>query len=201
MIGAGLMRDTPIVRIMTTDPVTIGPADSVATARALFESRGIHHLPVVDYGKLIGIVSSADLLKLYLLDEQVSLSAQASVEQIMELRPMTLESSATLRDAAERLQAGSFHALLIIDANRTLVGIVTSGDLIDALLKSLPVGDGSIIEAPQHDLSDLTEDNSKLREVCIAAELYVRSGHGEHEHSVLIKCLADVRRAGKNVAV
>ena len=56
------MRDTPIVRIMTADPITIEPTNSVADARAIFDTRKIHHLPVVDDGKLVGIVSSADLL-------------------------------------------------------------------------------------------------------------------------------------------
>jgi CBS domain-containing protein len=195
------MRDTPIDRIMTTDPVIIGPGDSAAKARNLLETSAIHHLPVVDNGRLVGMVSSADLLKLYVLDEDVALATLATVSQIMELDPVVLSAAATLRDAAEKLMKGGFHALPVVDADRSLVGIVTSVDLIDALLKSLPVGDGSIIEAPAHRLSDLMEDNRLLRQVCKAAELYVRSGHGEHEHSVLIKCLDDVGRRTATVDV
>lgn len=195
------MRDAPIDRIMTTDPMTVGPGDTAAKARQLLESAGIHHLPVVDNGKLVGIVSSADFLKLYMLDEQATLSARATVSQIMELRPSVLTRNARLRDAAEQLVAGGFHALPVVDAKHCLVGIVTSGDLIDALLKSLPQGDGSIIETPEHDLADVIENNRKLRQACDAAELYVRSGHAEHEHSVLIKCLAAVRRAKEAVAL
>lgn len=193
------MRDTPIVRIMTADPITIGSTDSVADARAIFESRNIHHLPVVDKDKLVGIVSSADLLKLFLVDERADLMQSAKVRQIMEVAPVTLGSSATLRDAAEKLQIGSFHALLVIDEERALVGIVTSGDLIDALLKSLPVGDGSIIEAPEQGLSEIIEDNQKLNAVYQAAELYIRSGQSEREHSVLVKRLADVRNSKRDV--
>lgn len=195
------MRDTPIDRIMTTDPVIIGPGDSAAKARKLFKTSAIHHLPVVDSGKLVGMVSSADLLKLYVLDDDVALATLATVSQIMELNPVVLTTTATLRDAAEKLMKGGFHALPVVDADRSLVGIVTSVDLIDALLKSLPVGDGSIIEAPAQSLSDLMEDNRLLRQVCKAAELYLRSGHGEHEHSVLIKCLDDVGRRTEAVDV
>lgn len=195
------MRDTPITRIMTSDPLTIAPTDSVAAARAIFESQNIHHLPVVDDGKLVGILSSADLLKLFMLDDQTALSANACVAQIMEVCPVTLDAGATLRQAAEKLQAGRFHALLVIDEQRRLVGIVTSGDLIDALLKSLPVGDGSIIDVPEHSLSDLIEDNQKLRKVYEAAELYIRSGHGEREHSVLVKRLGDIDSPGRGVAL
>lgn len=193
------MRDTPIVRIMTTDPITIGSTDSVADARALFESRDIHHLPVVDDGKLVGIVSSADLLKLFLVDKKTDLLANVRVCQIMEVCPVTLDARATLREAAQKLQVGSFHALLVIDESATLVGIVTSGDLMEALLKSLPAGDGSIIDAPEQSLSELIEDNQKLKAVCQAAELYIRSGHGEREHSVLVKRLADARSNKRDV--
>jgi len=195
------MRDTPIDRIMTTDPVMIGPGESAAKARELLATSAIHHLPVVDNGKLVGIVSSADLLKLYVLDEKVALSALATVSQIMELNLVVLTTTATLRDAAEKLMKGGFHALPVVDADHNLAGIVTSVDLIDALLKSLPVGDGSIIEAPEHSLSDLIEYNRLLQQVREAADLYIRSGHGEHEHSVLIKCLADVRRHKESVDV
>lgn len=195
------MRDTPISRIMTTDPITIGPDESAAAARTLFETRHIHHLPVVDDGKLVGIVSSADLLKLFLLDEQTALSANARVGQIMEVCPVTLDARATLREAAEKLRGGQFHALLVIDEERTLVGIVTSGDLIDSLLKSLPVGDGSIIEAPEQSLSELIDNNTRLKKVYDAAELYIRSGHGEREHSVLVKRLADIRSTSRKVAL
>ncbi|MGI9238427.1 MAG: CBS domain-containing protein [Woeseiaceae bacterium] len=186
---------------MTTDPLAIGPENSVADARTLFETRNIHHLPVVDDGKLVGIVSSADLLKLFLLDEQTDFSANARVRQIMEVCPMTLDSRATLREAAEKLKVGRFHALLVIDEQRRLVGIVTSGDLIDSLLKSLPIGDGSIIEAPEQNLSELIDNNTRLKKVYEAAERYVRSGHGEREHSVLVKRLADVRSSSRKVAL
>lgn len=195
------MRDTPIDRIMTAEPTTIGPNESATTARKTMEAEGIHHLPVVDNGKLVGIVSSADLLKLYMLDGQTTLSANATVEQIMEVSPVVIATSAKLRDAAEKLLVGGYHALPVVDPDRALVGIVSSGDLIDALVKSLPVGDGSIIEAPEQNLSDLIEQNRKLRRACEAAELYVRSGHAEHEHSVLIKCLADVKHTEESVAL
>ena len=77
---------------------------------------------------------------------------------------------------------------------------MTSADLIEALLHALPVGDGSIIEEPEQSLAALLEDNRKLRKVYEAAELYIRSGHGEREHSVLVKRLADIRSSDRKVA-
>lgn len=204
--------------VQSSDPATV--------AKELLESGHMHHLPVVHDDKLVGIVSSMDLLKIYLLDDGRVPIFEAKVRQIMQANPIVLESGANLRDAAEILSVGGFHALPVVDPDRTLVGIVTSSDLIEHLLRQLPSGDGSIRTRPiaestfRMNGSDITtilreaeqaanrggddsklaqallylrERNRLLKDVCRAAELYIRSGHGEHEHSVLVKRLGDLR--------
>lgn len=140
------MRDESIDQIMTPDPVVIGHEESVAVARKLFALKKIHHLPVVDEGKLVGILSSSDLHKLYLLQDHATATRSTTVGQIMHGRPVVIDISANLRDAAEILYGSGFHALPVVQGDREIVGIVTSSDLIDALLKTLPDGDGSTIE-------------------------------------------------------
>lgn len=133
------MRDLPIDRIMTSDPATVRPQDTAAEARRLLESNAINHLPVVEGQRLVGIVSSSDLLKLYLLDDKLPIFASTTVAQIMETKVIVVDRKATIRDAAEKLSMGSFHALPVVDRKRHLLGIVTSSDLIGALLEELPV--------------------------------------------------------------
>jgi CBS domain-containing protein len=133
------MRDTPIDRIMTPDPATVGPQDSVARARRLLNSNVIHHLPVVEGGRLVGMVSSSDLLKLHLFDDKLAIFARATVDQIMESNLIVIHENASLQDAAEKLAMGNFHALPVVNNRRQLVGIVTSSDLIENLLDRLPV--------------------------------------------------------------
>lgn len=219
------MRDLPINRIMSTEPATIGPDEPASAARDILAAGNIHHLPVVDDGLLVGIVSTSDLLKLFLLDDA---SPGAAIRHIMETEPVVLESSANLRDAAVKLSVGGFHALPVVEPDRTLVGIVTSSDLIEHLLKQISRDDGSIraaptsasrhgrvtdvdirtaLEAAEAAIEAAGDDalprvllflhgrNRQLMQVYQAAELYIRSGHGEHEHSVLIKRLADARGA------
>ncbi len=132
------MRDTPIEQVMTPDPATISPQSSAAEARRLLDSNVIHHLPVVEGQRLVGIVSSSDLLKLYLLDDKLAIFEQATVDQIMETNLIVLDRRATLLEAVEKLSMGSFHALPIVDKKRRLVGIVTSSDLIGELLTEPP---------------------------------------------------------------
>lgn len=222
------MRDIAINRIMTTDPVTVGPNVSVAVARELLELNGIHHLPVVEDGVLVGILSSSDLLKLHVLRRRKQALEAITVSQVMEADPVTLDVFADLIDVATKLSEGGFHALPVVEADNVLVGIVTSTDLINHLLRQVPRGDESVrvrvepepgaratdatltaslriakesLRSGKDDpiaasLMHLTEENRMLKEVSKAAELYMRSGHGEHEHSVLIKSLADLQRLG-----
>ena len=136
------MRDISIEQIMTPDPATISPQSSAAEARRLLESNFINHLPVVEGDRLVGIVSSADLLKLHLLDDRLAIFTRATVDQIMETNLVVLNKRATLREAAEKLSMGSFHALPVVNKKRRLVGIVTSSDLIGELVKHLPDGSG-----------------------------------------------------------
>jgi CBS domain-containing protein len=59
----------PVEKLMTAHVVTCRPADSVETALAAMTMAKIRHLPVVDAGKLVGIVSIGDLVK-HRLDEK-----------------------------------------------------------------------------------------------------------------------------------
>jgi len=212
------MRDILVSRIMTTVPTAIGPDDTLEKARELLESGSIHHLPVVVDSKLVGIVSSSDILK----GGYASDTSSTKIKQIMERDPVVLDSMANLRVAAVKLSTGGFHALPVIDPDRTLVGIVTSSDLIDHLLHQIPRNDGSIhpheaahtvtAQPSEKDISTVLEiaereresklgqvllyyqeRNKLLQKACRAAEIFLRSGEGEHEHSVLVKSLADVR--------
>ena len=131
------MRDIPIDLVMTPDPATVSPQSSAAEARRLLDSNVINHLPVVEDGRLVGILSSSDFLKLYLLDAEMSFCTNATVSQIMVSKVIVVDEAATLRDAAEKLSIGGFHALPVVNGKKRLVGMVTSSDLIGELVSRL----------------------------------------------------------------
>ena len=131
------MHDIAIDKVMTSDPATVSPQSSAAEARRLLDSNVIHHLPVVEGDRLVGIVSSSDLLKLHLLDDKLALFTRATVDQIMETNVTVLGKNSTLREAVEKLSMGNFHALPVVDRKRRLLGIVTSTDLMNELMLRL----------------------------------------------------------------
>ncbi|NHZ71070.1 MAG: CBS domain-containing protein [Proteobacteria bacterium] len=62
-------RDTKISEIMTPDPVTVSPTDSVTDCMQLMTDRRIRHLPVVDEGALVGVISIGDVVR-HVIDGQ-----------------------------------------------------------------------------------------------------------------------------------
>ncbi|MEM7612276.1 MAG: CBS domain-containing protein [Pseudomonadota bacterium] len=189
------MHNESIHRVMTESPSTVGPEQTLGQVRKLFDAHNIHHLPVVDDGKLVGIVSASDFLKLQLIMNHEIHVDRVLVHQIMQAEPTTLQPDATLRDAAERLLAGHFHALPVVDAG-AVIGIVTTSDLAQYLLHHLPRGDGSLTPQPAA-ATDTNDDLAKMKAACHAAERYIQSGHAEHEHMVLVQRLNALRRDTK----
>lgn len=57
VVGAGRALSTSIVACMTPDPVTVHPKDSIAAAIRQMEDGGYRHLPVVNDGKPVGVLS------------------------------------------------------------------------------------------------------------------------------------------------
>jgi len=62
-------RTLPVAEIMTGDVVTVGPDGTIDDCMALMTDHRIRHLPVVDHGRVVGLVSIGDVVKAQ-LDEQ-----------------------------------------------------------------------------------------------------------------------------------
>ena len=66
VVAAGLDADaTPVREIMTADPDTLSPNDTASDAIRMMRSRNYRHLPVVESGRVVGMVSVRDLYAVY----------------------------------------------------------------------------------------------------------------------------------------
>ncbi|PZA08452.1 MULTISPECIES: CBS domain-containing protein [unclassified Meiothermus] len=68
-------RETPVREVMTTDLVTVSPEATVGECMALMTERRIRHLPVMEGGRLVGVISIGDVVKA-IMTEQEFLIAQ-----------------------------------------------------------------------------------------------------------------------------
>ena len=56
-------KQTPVSQVMTGNPVTITPDDRLEGCMAMMAGRGFRHLPVLDAGKVVGVISIGDVVK------------------------------------------------------------------------------------------------------------------------------------------
>lgn len=61
--------DTRVQEIMTSSPITVTPEDTVEECMRIMTQRHVRHLPVLEKGKLVGIVSIGDLVKAIISDQ------------------------------------------------------------------------------------------------------------------------------------
>ncbi len=139
------MRATePVLRIMTESVVVIDVGYKVTEALDCFLQYPIHHLPVVRDGRLAGMLSSSDLVQLkFLIPASVSdrgayLNEKFTVEALMSSPAFSLLADVSVGDAAEKLIDAGVHAAPVVDESDQVLGIVTTTDIMHALLHGPP---------------------------------------------------------------
>jgi acetoin utilization protein AcuB len=137
-----MMRElTHVSAIMTKDIIAITRSDDLQRAEMLFKRHHIKHIPVVSGETVIGMLSYSDLLKIsyaYVSDDEHHVDTVVynmfTIEQVMTKDIVTITSETTIKEAAEILAKGEFHALPVVE-DGDLVGIVTTTDLLNYFIK------------------------------------------------------------------
>lgn len=127
------MKTTTVAHVMTPDPICITSKITIADAHAMMSERGFRHLPVVDDGKLVGILSTTDIGRLAV---DVPELMNKPVGTLMTENPQTIESTQPIELAAATLAMRKINCLPVTSGGE-LVGIVTTYDLLDALARRL----------------------------------------------------------------
>jgi CBS domain-containing protein len=120
------MMNEHLSSIMTTRLLTVRPMDSLNTVREILVKNRIHHVPVVEGKKLVGLVTTYDLFKLSYHPDELD---EIKVRDVMTTKLATLEPHDKVGTAAELFLEHLFHAVPIVK-DGVLVGIVTSFDVI-----------------------------------------------------------------------
>ena len=65
-------KQTPVAQIMTANPVKVKPSDELEGCMAMMAERGFRHLPVLDAGKVVGVISIGDVVKNIIRDLELN---------------------------------------------------------------------------------------------------------------------------------
>jgi len=130
------MKQELVSEWMTRDVISIRPEISLTEAHNLMKEKHIRRLPVVDHGKVVGMVTLGDvrgagpsMASSLSVWEVHDLLAKLKVDKIMTRHPTTIDQDASIGEAAKVMLESKFSGLPVVDQEGRLVGIITESDI------------------------------------------------------------------------
>jgi acetoin utilization protein AcuB len=119
---------------MTATPHSIGPDQPLSLAHDLMRQHRIRHLPVLDGGKLVGMVSLRDL---HLVETFTDVDPdEVSVEEAMTPEPYAVSPTTPLEEVASEMAAHKYGSAVVLEGTK-VVGVFTTVDACRALADAL----------------------------------------------------------------
>jgi len=127
-----LIYELPIARVMKRNVIEVSPDTSMTELKEVLRVNRISGVPVLDEGRLVGIISIEDLIKAL-----VEGDIQAPVRKRMATKPITVLESESVVEAVKRFAQYKVGRLLVINDQGELTGILTGGDITRGLLEAI----------------------------------------------------------------
>ena len=132
-----IVKKNSITKVMSEEVISVQRGQALSDVWDILRENKIHHVPIVDGAKPVGMVSASDILKLvYDVDGtddrmlRTMLDHQFTIEDAMSTSLITATIEATVQDAADLMSDGAIHSVVVLDAEGQMVGIVTTTDIM-----------------------------------------------------------------------
>jgi len=134
---------------MTASPVTIASTMTVSEAFSLMKNNKFRRLPVVDNGKLVGIVTDRDLREVspspattLSIFELNYLLAKMQIKDIMKTDVVTIGVDATIEEAALMMHNNKIGGLVVVDDANRVAGVITETDIFKCFVDVMGLAEG-----------------------------------------------------------
>jgi acetoin utilization protein AcuB len=131
--------------IMQRDVAVLEPGASLREASELMHDYDVRHIPIVERGQVVGIVSDRDLrcyLSELFLSEPESTPATArktlTVRQVMQAKPVAVDPASDIQEVIECILDFKIGAVVVADTEGRLCGIISYEDVLRAARDLLP---------------------------------------------------------------
>lgn len=125
----GLGPDARVAQAMTREPITVAPTDRVGDVAARMADASIASLPVVERGRLVGIVTSNDVLTYLGRAVAPPVTATLKTGDVMCAAPRAVREDSLLADALPEMVSAGVRHLPILDAEGRVVGMLSDRDV------------------------------------------------------------------------
>jgi acetoin utilization protein AcuB len=131
-----------VVDVMTRDPLTVSPSETVGQADEILTDNRFRQLPVVQDSELVGIITDRDIRSFLSGSLLTNLDARekalnTKVREIMTTDPLTLSPDDDLQEAVALFVEEKIGGMPVVDETEGLVGIITYVDLLRCFLNQL----------------------------------------------------------------
>lgn len=131
-----MARATTVEELMSVKVATLGQGDTLDIADGIMCMGRIRHLPVLDAGSVVGVVSQRDLFRAALgaalafgIRRPQELMRSLEIRDVMSTPPVTVEPGALVQEAARTMAEKKIGCLPVVAGGR-LVGILTENDVL-----------------------------------------------------------------------
>ena len=129
-------KEGVVREIMMGNPVTLKPADTLDLANDIISLGRIRHIPVVEDGRLVGLLSERDLIgaaatQIFGLKQKrkSALLKTVLIKDVMKKRVITVKPDTPIKDAAQLMADKKIGCVPVIESG-TLVGLLTTTDIL-----------------------------------------------------------------------
>ncbi|WP_297522811.1 IMP dehydrogenase, partial [Thermococcus sp.] len=170
-------------RFIVEDVISISPEETVDYALFLMDKNGIDGLPVVEDGKVVGVISKKD----------IAVKQGGLVREVMTGEPITVPESVTAEEALQLMFEQGIDRLPVVDSEGKLLGIITMSDLARRRKYKNAVRDenGDLIVAAAVGPFDL--ERAKALDRAGADVIVVDTAHAHNLKA--IKAMKEIRKA------
>jgi CBS domain-containing protein/anti-sigma regulatory factor (Ser/Thr protein kinase) len=155
-----LIYELPIRQVMKQNVITIAPGRPISELKELLRVNRISGVPVVEDGRLVGVISIEDMIKAL-----EGGARESAVADRMTRQPFTVRDNESVVEAVKKFAQYKVGRLLVVDENGQLCGILTGGDITRGLLKSISLDyrtDEIRSYRASHIFEDIISDQSSL---------------------------------------
>ena len=157
---------TPLAKAMTREPVTITPDSRAVDALRAMSDGGFRHVPVIEGGRIWGVVSRGDLKGMEFEEfrwRTIKSGADAVTNReladiVANQKPLALAGTETVRHACRSMAKRNSGSALVVDGRQRLTGIFTGRDAVRVLAKARDAAATRLARAMTRDPMTITPD-------------------------------------------